>query len=92
MNSAGMVNRTPDATEEDADPTVWEMFDSRMECLSPAAVNNRNMTTVSTATGIDVLMVRPAMSPKYVFAAPKRTPRKAPVITAFHVNSVGVCP
>ena len=64
MKSAGMVKSTPDATDDEADPTVWEMLDSRMECFSPAAVNARNTTTVSTATGMEVLMVSPARSPR----------------------------
>ena len=64
MKRAGMVKRTPEATEELADPTVWEMLDSSMECLNPAAVKARKATTVRTATGIDVLMVRPAIGPR----------------------------
>ncbi len=65
MNSAGMVNSTPDATEELADPTVCDMLLSRILCLVPnTAVSNRKATTVSTATGIDVLMVSPALSPR----------------------------
>jgi len=30
MNSAGIVNSTPEATDELAEPTVWDMFSSRM--------------------------------------------------------------
>ena len=64
MNRAGIVNRTPDASEELADPTVCEMLLSRMLCRTPKAARIRNATTVSTATGIDVLIVRPALSPR----------------------------
>jgi hypothetical protein len=64
MNSAGMVNSTPEATDELADPMVWDMLLSRMLCPSPNAVNSRNATTVSTATGMEVLIVSPAIRPK----------------------------
>src|SRR3990172_3875146 len=64
MNSAGMVNSTPDATDDDAEPTVWEMLLSRMVWETPNAWSSRNTTTVSTAIGIDVLMVRPALRPR----------------------------
>jgi hypothetical protein len=54
MKRAGIVNNTPDATDELADPIVCDMFVSRMLCLSPKAAKRRNATTVSTATGIEV--------------------------------------
>ena len=64
MKRAGMVKSTPEATEELADPMVWDMLDSRMECWNPIPDIARNTTTVSTATGIEVLMVRPAIRPR----------------------------
>jgi len=64
MKRAGMVKRTPEATEELAEPTVWDMLDSRMECWNPMAENTRKVTTVRTATGMEVLMVRPAINPR----------------------------
>ena len=64
MKRAGIVNRTPEATEELADPMVCDMLASRMLCLKPRAWSRRNVTTVSTATGMDVLMVRPALRPR----------------------------
>ena len=64
MNSAGMVNNTPEATEELAEPTVCDMLLSRMLWRRPKAVNTRNATTVRTATGIEVLIVSPALSPR----------------------------
>ena len=41
-----------------------------------------------TATGIDVEMVSPTLSPRYVLAAPKRMPNTMPAITALRLNSV----
>ena len=64
MNRAGMVNSTPDATDELAEPIVCDMFASRMLCCMPKALNNRKATTVSTATGIEVLIVSPALRPR----------------------------
>ena len=64
MNNAGIVNSTPEATDELAEPTVCDMFSSRMLWRSPVAWSSLNTTTVSTATGIEVLMVRPALSPR----------------------------
>ena len=45
MNRAGIVNSTPEATEELAEPTVCDMLLSRMVCLRPKAVSSRNATT-----------------------------------------------
>ena len=59
-----MVKSTPEATDELADPMVCDMLASRMLCLPPMADHTRNATTVSTATGMDVLIVRPALSPR----------------------------
>jgi hypothetical protein len=64
MNRAGMVKSTPEATEELAEPTVCDMLLSRMLCRRPKAVKRRNATTVSTATGIEVLIVSPALRPR----------------------------
>jgi hypothetical protein len=90
MNSAGIVNSTPDATDELADPMVCDMLASRMLCCIPNALNSRNATTVSTATGIDVLIVNPAFRPRYVLAAPKMIPNKIPDTAALTVNSESV--
>ena len=54
------------------------MFVGGVLCEYPA--------TVRTATGIDVLIVRPALSPRYVLDAPNSIPSKAPVTTALIVN------
>ena len=62
MNNAGIVNNTPDASDELADPIVWDMFASRIVCCVPnPARKDANTTTVKTAIGIDVLMVNPAI-------------------------------
>ena len=52
------------ATEELAEPTVWEMFVSRIEPELPARASRRNTTTVNTATGIEVLIVKPDIRPR----------------------------
>lgn len=64
MNRAGMVNSTPEATEELAEPTVCDRLASRIEWLPPNALRARKATTVSTATGMEVLMVSPALRPR----------------------------
>ena len=64
MKRAGIVNRTPEATEELAEPMVCDMLASRMLCLKPTAWSSRKATTVSTATGMEVLMVKPALRPR----------------------------
>ena len=92
MNRAGIVNSTPEATEELADPMVCDMLLSRMVCRTPNELRARNTTTVSTAAGIEVLIVSPALRPRYVLAAPKTIPRRMPVTVALNVNSVRVWP
>ena len=64
MKSAGSVKITPLASELDAEPVVCEMLVSRIVPLMPATDSARNTATVMTATGMDVLMVRPARSPR----------------------------
>ena len=64
MNRAGIVNSTPEATDELADPMVCDMLASRMLCFRPSRVKTRNATTVNTATGMEVLIVSPAFSPR----------------------------
>ncbi len=64
MNRAGMVKSTPEATDELAEPMVWDILASRMLCLPPKTLAMRKATTVSTATGMEVLMVRPALRPR----------------------------
>jgi hypothetical protein len=40
-----------------------------------------------TAIGMDAETVSPAFNARYTVAAPKMTPKQAPVMTAFQVNS-----
>jgi hypothetical protein len=91
--SAGRVKMIPEATEDDAEPIVWLMFASRRRVPFPDFSFGRRQTakatTVRTATGIDVEMVRPTRSPRYAFAAPKRMPKIAPRKTARNVTSGG---
>ena len=83
-NSAGMVKIVPVASDELAEPTVWEMFASRM--TSRCRIK-RNSATVSTAMGIEVETVRPTRRPRYAFAAPNTMPKTIPAMTARTVNS-----
>jgi len=62
MNSAGSVKMTPEASELDAEPVVCERLASRM--VPPEPRSRRNTATVITATGIEVLTVSPARSPR----------------------------
>ncbi len=55
---------SPDATDELAEPIVCDMFVSRMLWPTPNIRNTRKVTTVSTATGIEVLIVSPAFKPR----------------------------
>ena len=64
INSAGSVKMTPLARELDADPVVWEMLVSRILPRIPTCARARKTATVMTATGIDVLIVRPARKPR----------------------------
>ncbi len=64
MNSAGSVKMTPLASELEAEPVVCEIFVSRMLPRMPTWASARNTATVMTATGIDVLIVSPARSPR----------------------------
>ena len=64
MNRAGTVKSIPEATDELAEPIVCDMFASRMLLCAPKARSNRKTTTVNTATGIEVLIVRPAFRPR----------------------------
>ena len=88
-NSAGSVKMTPLATELEAEPTVCDMFASRMLLFTPAARSARKSATVITATGIDVEIVSPARRPRYAFAAPNRIPNMIPAISALSVASAG---
>ena len=63
MNRAGIVNNTPEATEELAEPMVCDMFASRIEWRSPKALNTRTATTVNTTTGREVQLGRPTLTP-----------------------------
>jgi hypothetical protein len=63
-NSAGSVKITPLATELEAEPTVWDRLASRMLLRIPPACSARKRATVMTATGMDVEMVSPALSPR----------------------------
>lgn len=80
---------TPLATELDAEPIVWDMFDSRMVLRVPKIRIRRNAATVITEIGMEVEIVRPARNPRYALAAPKTMPSKTPVSPALKVNSAG---
>ena len=64
MNSAGSVKITPEASELEAEPVVCARLASRIVPLRPKPFSRRNMATVITATGIEVLTVRPARNPR----------------------------
>ena len=89
MNSAGSVKMTPLARELEAEPVVCEILVSRIVPPTPMPLSARNTATVMTATGIDVLIVRPARRPRYALAAPKMMPNRMPRPTALNVNSAG---
>ena len=89
MNNAGNVKMTPLASELDAEPVVCEILVSRIVPLIPTPRNARKTATVITATGIEVLIVSPARSPRYALAAPNIMPNKMPRNTALNVNSAG---
>ena len=55
---------TPLATELDAEPTVCDRFASRIELETPARARSRKAATVITATGMEVEIVRPTLSPR----------------------------
>ena len=74
----------PVASEVDAEPTVWEMFASRIVPRRPSTVK---IATAITAAGIDADTVSPTRSPRYAFAAPNTTPSRTPMTTARAVNS-----
>ena len=63
-NNAGSVKITPLATELDEEPTVCERLASRMLAEPPSWRSAWKAATVITATGIEVLMVSPARSPR----------------------------
>ena len=86
-NNAGSVKITPLATELEEEPTVCAMLASSMLAVPPIFLNAWKAATVITATGMDVLIVKPARKPRYAFAAPKRMPNKTPKNKALTVNS-----
>ncbi len=59
-----MVKMTPEAKDELAEPTVWEILFSKMVVLPNRGLAKRKKATVITATGIEVETVRPAFKPK----------------------------
>ena len=61
---AGIVNMTPDAREEAAEPVVWAMFVSRMPTFPHRPRVTRKKATAMTASGIDVEIVRPTRRPR----------------------------
>jgi hypothetical protein len=58
-----MVKIVPAASDELADPIVWDMFASRMTPPDRGLIR-RNAATVSTAMGIEVETVSPTRSPR----------------------------
>ena len=63
-NRAGMVKITPEASEELAEPAVWEMLLSRMVARPKNLRVKRKKPTVITATGIEVETVKPTSRPR----------------------------
>ncbi len=90
MKSAGIVKMIPDASELEADPTVWEKLASSSVDPTPTTESARNSAIVRTATGMEVEIVNPTRSPRYAFAPPNRIPNTMPEIAAFRVNSACV--
>ncbi len=64
MNRAGSVKMTPEASELEAEPVVCARLASRIVPWWPILPSSRNMATVMTATGIEVLTVSPARRPR----------------------------
>jgi hypothetical protein len=64
MNRAGIVKTTPEAREEEAEPAVCPMFTSRIELFPIRGRSTANAATMITASGIEVLMVRPTFRPR----------------------------
>ena len=64
MNNAGRVKITPLASELDAEPVVCAILVSSIVPLMPTPCSARKTATVITATGIEVLIVRPARNPR----------------------------
>ena len=77
------MKTTPAAMLSPADPMVWTMLFSRI--VDPPSFFKSEMER--TAMGIDALTVNPAFSARYTVDAPKMSPKSAPTITAFGVNS-----
>ena len=63
MNSAGMVKIVPEASDDEADPAVCPMLTSRIVLPPMIGRSAANAATMITASGIEVLMVRPTCSP-----------------------------
>ena len=61
---SGVIVSNQLATELEAEPTVCDRFASRMLASAPSFLKAWNAATVMTATGIDVLTVSPARSPR----------------------------
>jgi hypothetical protein len=61
---AGMVNISPDAKEELAEPVVWAMLLSKMELFPRIGVKTLNTATAMTAKGMAVEIVRPTCKPR----------------------------
>jgi len=64
MNSAGTVKMIPDAMDDAADPPVCEMLHSRMLVGRVNVPISLNSATLITASGIDVLIVKPTLRPR----------------------------
>ena len=63
-NKAGKVKIMPLAMEEEAEPIVWLRLASRILEVPPNLRMVLNAATVITATGIEVLIVKPALNPR----------------------------
>ena len=61
---AGTVNINPEASEELAEPVVWEMLHSRIVGLPNSGVSILRIATETTASGIAVLIVSPTLRPR----------------------------
>jgi hypothetical protein len=63
-NKAGIVKMIPEAKDELADPTVWDMLCSRMVVRPKRPRAARKNAIVMTAMGMEVLIVSPTRSPR----------------------------
>jgi len=64
IKSAGMVKMVPEASDDEADPAVCPILTSRIEALPMTGRRAAKAATMMTASGMEVLMVRPTRRPR----------------------------